>query len=25
MGERRLASLETFGVHRTYHHSWNNS
>jgi hypothetical protein len=25
MGERRLVSLETFGVHRTYHHSWNNS
>lgn len=25
MGERRLSSLVTFGVHRTYHQSWSNS
>ena len=25
MGERRLSSLETFGVHRTYHPSWSDS
>jgi hypothetical protein len=25
MGERRLSSLATFGVHHTYHQSWSNS
>jgi hypothetical protein len=25
MGERRLSSLATFGVHHTYHQSWSTS